>query len=220
MNPLSNILIKSNVITQKGIDFFVDYIKSQKQSDLEIFDAKTSNVQNKNIKNPTWKTDKSVRDTQTVSIDSILPQTHDLFKNVVTNIINPFYNIEIHDSEIPQLLVYNVGGHYNPHIDGESPWTNPDKSVIWRKIADRDLSVILYLNDDFEGGDLIFPDLHIHIKPKPGLLVTFPSTHLYRHGVTPISKGKRYAIITWMTIKGFPTVKDQEEEFSKKFNIS
>ena len=76
------------------------------------------------------------------------------------------------------------------------------------------------MNDDFEGGDLIFPDLHIHIKPKPGLLVTFPSTHLYRHGVTPISKGKRYAIITWMTIKGFPTVKDQEEEFLKKFNIS
>ena len=110
MNPLSNILIKPNVITQKGINFFVDYIKSQKQSDLEIFDAKTSNVQNKNIKNPTWKTDKSVRDTQTVSIDSILPQTHDLLKNVVTNIINQFYNIEIHDSEIPQLLVYNVGG--------------------------------------------------------------------------------------------------------------
>ena len=217
MNLLSNILIQPNVITDKGIEFFTDYIKSQKQEDQQVFDVDATNNQKDKVNNPIWKTDKEARDTQTVSTDPVMPQLYDLFKNIVSEVINPFYNFEIYDSEVPQFLIYNVGGHYRPHIDGESLWTNPDKSVVWRKGTNRDLSIVLYLNDDFEGGELIFPDLHIQVKPEPGLLVAFPSTHQYKHGVVPVTKGTRYAIVNWMTVKGFPTMEDQEKEFLNKY---
>ena len=68
---------------------------------------------------------------------------------------------------MPQLLIYKPGGHYKPHIDGESLWNSPD-GPIFKKSVDRDLSMI-FLNDggkDFEGGDLIFPDCGIRIRPR------------------------------------------------------
>jgi len=216
-NLLSNILIQPNVITDSGIEFFINHIKSQKQEDQMVFDVDATNKNADKINDRSWKKDKTIRDTQTVDIDPVLPQIEDLFKNIVHNILNPFYEIEIYDSEIPQFLIYNVGGHYKPHIDGEGLWTNPDKSVVWKKSVDRDLSVVLYLNDDFEGGEFVFPDLHIHIKPKPGMLIAFPSTHHYKHGVMPVTKGTRYAIVNWMRIKGVPTVEDQEKEFLNKY---
>jgi hypothetical protein len=53
----------------------------------------------------------------------------------------------------------------------------------------------LYLNDDFEGGELIFknkPD--ILIKPKPGMLVNIPITKEFTHKVTPVTSGIRHTL--------------------------
>ena len=43
--------------------------------------------------------------------------------------------------------------------------------------AIRDYSALAYLNADFTGGELVFPDVDVVIIPKPGLLVGFPSNH-------------------------------------------
>ena len=89
--------------------------------------------------------------------------------------------------------------------------------IVYKKVSERDLSLILFLNDDYEGGDLVFLDQNIKIKPEPGLLVTFPSTYNYPHKVEPVTKGTRYAMVWWATILGFPTVKDEDEEFKRKY---
>ena len=212
-NLLTNILIKENVITKEGTDFLVNYMRQSKKEDLSVFDPETSN---KN-RDTSWVTDKNYRDTQICSIEPVFDQVHDLMKNIVFNIINPFYEFEIKDSEIPQLLYYGVGGHYLPHIDGYAEWVNPDGTKVWRKSVDRDLSVVIYLNDDFEGGDFVFPDLNIKVRPKPGMMIAFPSTPHYTHGVEPVTKGERFAIVCWMTVKGFPTIEDFERDFQEKY---
>jgi hypothetical protein len=52
---------------------------------------------------------------------------------------------------------------------------------------------MLYLNEDFEGGELYFPTYdNFTIKPKPGLLVIFEGTVLNPHGVTQVTNGTRY----------------------------
>ena len=84
--------------------------------------------------------------------------------HIVKQVINPFYQFEVDSSEVPQLLCYGVGGHYQPHIDGEGIWTAPDQTQLWRKTVDRDLSMVLYLNNEFEGGDFVFPDLQIRLS--------------------------------------------------------
>jgi len=211
MNPASRILMAPDVLTQEGIDALVSYIRSTRQNDLAVFDADATNrstaVQ--------WVVDKKVRNTQTVPVEPFLPHLHDLLQNVIRDVVNPFYGIEISGYETPQLLRYGIGGMYEPHVDGESLWMKEDGTKVWRKSVERDLSAVIYLNDDFEGGEFIFPDLNIRVSPKPGLLLCFPSSHLYRHGVLPVTRGERLAIVTWMTVRGWKTMAEEAKEFEE-----
>lgn len=209
MNPASRILMAPDVLTREGIDILVSYIRSSRQQDLPVFDADATN-RSTAIQ---WVVDKKIRNTQTVPVEPFLAQLDDLLLNVIRDIINPFYGVEISGYETPQLLRYGPGGMYEPHIDGESIWIKEDGTKIWRKSVDRDISIVLYLNDDFEGGEFVFPDLDIKVSPKPGLLLCFPSSHHYRHGVLPVTKGERLAVVSWLTVKGWKTLAEEAREF-------
>jgi len=52
----------------------------------------------------------------------------------------------------------------------------------------------LYLNDNFEGGVLGFPDQSIEIKPQVGMLAVFDGGFNNMHEVSLITKGVRYTI--------------------------
>jgi hypothetical protein len=58
------------------------------------------------------------------------------------------------------------------------------------------LANILYLNDDYEGGELFFPKINIFIKPQKGDLYLFPSSFIYSHKSMPIKSGTKYSIVT------------------------
>jgi predicted 2-oxoglutarate/Fe(II)-dependent dioxygenase YbiX len=124
----------------------------------------------------------------------------------VLRFINPFYKIEVRDTEPCQILHYGVGGHYIPHVDAETLYKDDAGLEMWEKTLDRDLSVVYFLNDNFAGGELVFPELNLTIKPEAGMLVCFPSDHNYIHGVNPVISGRRYTIVTWMRVRGMPTM--------------
>lgn len=52
------------------------------------------------------------------------------------------------------------------------------------------------LNDDYEGGELIFWNDKKVIIP-PGNIAVFPSNFLYPHFVAPVKKGVRYSFVSW-----------------------
>lgn len=58
------------------------------------------------------------------------------------------------------------------------------------------LSLLGCLNDDYEGGELIFWD-DTEIELKGGSLLIFPSNFLYPHEVKPVKKGSRYSYVSW-----------------------
>jgi hypothetical protein len=57
------------------------------------------------------------------------------------------------------------------------------------------VSAVAYLNDDYSGGELIFPRFNLKIKPEAGDLVVFPSTFIYEHSSEPIVDGNKYSIV-------------------------
>tara|TARA_Y100001972_G_scaffold18464_1_gene20932 strand:- start:1585 stop:2130 length:546 start_codon:yes stop_codon:yes gene_type:complete len=87
------------------------------------------------------------------------------------------------------LLKYSPGGKYEIHTDH---YTN----------SPRHLSIIINLNNDYEGGDLIFTDQKEkevkRLKLGKGSIVFFPSNFLYPHSIKPITKGTRYSIVSWL----------------------
>ena len=64
----------------------------------------------------------------------------------------------------------------------------------------RDYTGLVYLNDNFTGGELVFPDRDVVMIPKPGLLVGFPSNHKFVHAVPKVLSGKRYSLPVWFTV--------------------
>lgn len=214
---LRNVLIQPKVVSKDGINFLVNHAKRAPKNKMGVFDGEKANQSKEGHSS---KIDLNVRDVDCSDISNIFKEVKDLYSDIVRHVINPFYEFEINDSEAPQLLIYGQGGHYKSHYDAVSRWKNPDGSIVWKKSVDRDLSTILFLNDDFEGGEFVFPDLRIRIKPEPGLLVAFPSSQYYLHKVEPVISGTRYSMVNWMTVKGMLTKAEIDKEISDKYGIN
>jgi predicted 2-oxoglutarate/Fe(II)-dependent dioxygenase YbiX len=56
--------------------------------------------------------------------------------------------------------------------------------------------IAIYLNEDFEGGELNYPDLNISIKPKKASILIHDAKLL--HQVLPVAYGSRYSITTFV----------------------
>jgi predicted 2-oxoglutarate/Fe(II)-dependent dioxygenase YbiX len=64
-------------------------------------------------------------------------------------------------------------------------------------ISSRVLSALLYLNDDYEGGNIKFEHAGVTLKPEAGSLLFFPSNYIYVHEVSAVTSGIRYALPNW-----------------------
>ena len=105
---------------------------------------------------------------------------HQLIKPVVSDL----WKIDLKAQSGTQLLKYEVGDHYKPHLD-----TGVD-------LEQRYFSVLCYLNDDFQGGRTLFPTLDYAVTPVAGQAVLFPS--MYRHGSEPITSGRKFVLVSWI----------------------
>ena len=197
-----NVLIQCNAIGGAELKFLTEYVRQARMTDSLVsnFEGETEDG------SVEWVVNKKIRDTQEVHVTSVVRERlRGLEDASVHALINPFYDVEVRDIEPSQILHYGVGGHYIPHVDAETLYKDDIGLDMWEKTLDRDLSVVYFLNDDFVGGELIFPDLDLVVKPEAGMLVCFPSDHHYVHGVNPVTSGHRYTVVTWMRIKGMPT---------------
>ena len=86
-------------------------------------------------------------------------------------------------------LIYDEEGRYVDHID---TYMDPTQTSC------RKLTVLAFLNDDFEGGRLYLKTDMEKIYPpqKTGTVLVFPSFML--HGVEPVTKGIRRTVVTWL----------------------
>jgi len=57
-------------------------------------------------------------------------------------------------------------------------------------------ATVIYLNDDYNGGLLHFPDRNIEIKPPKGSLVIFSAAKGYLHGVKTVEDGPTRYVMT------------------------
>ena len=138
----------------------------------------------------------SVRTNYNIGISYVAEETGNL---LAQNIHNQMYimllaatipyatrnNIDHLYHENYNVLRYRSGQEYKPHCDGGTD-------------SGRAISAICYLNDDYEGGEIEFPNFGVKIKPEPGMLILFPSNYPYKHIAHPVIEGTKYAIVTWI----------------------
>ena len=137
------------------------------------------------------------RTTEWIPLPSDIKQnTTQSIRDLYTNKLIHTYNQDIKHIEPPQFLYYKVGGKYDVHNDSEN-WVNGKLE----RTCERDVTILIYLNDDYEGGELEFPSWGCTFRPKAGTLIAFPSYIDFSHRVHPVTKGNRYALVSWIATK-------------------
>lgn len=105
----------------------------------------------------------------------------------------PFHLIESAD-----ILYYEKGHYMTPHHD----WPyDPTKLDYYQKAGTRDAVALLYLNDNFQGGETYFPKLDVTITPKKGHMSVWHHTQDLNlnwsliHESKEILEGEKFAVI-------------------------
>lgn len=95
------------------------------------------------------------------------------------------------------LVKFVKGFSLNPHVD-----TLSDESL--------HIASVYYINDDYTGGEINFPDHNIKIKPDANSLVIFPGNENYIHEVLEIIDNPRYSSALWFHFTGSTFNKKRE----------
>lgn len=92
-----------------------------------------------------------------------------------------YYDVDLGQEFLSQYLLtkWRRGSKMQPHVD-----TDAQKH--------QHIVCMYYINDDYEGGEIFFPDHNLKIKPKANSLLMFPGNENYLHGVLEVIEGFRY----------------------------
>jgi hypothetical protein len=87
--------------------------------------------------------------------------------------------------EALNFVKYGPGQHFQEHTDHGFSYN----CVV---------SMVGYVNDDYDGGELYFRMQNVKVKPQAGDLFIFPSNFMYAHQAMPVNSGTKYSIVTML----------------------
>ena len=116
---------------------------------------------------------------------------HEVFSRYYDEVISSTFrpSAESGDSGY-EYHIYNPGDICKTHADSEIPTIKSGSSLL------RYASVVLHLSTIEEGGELVFSEQGVRIKPEAGKIVAFPPHGTHPHYVTKSSE-PREVIVTW-----------------------
>lgn len=111
---------------------------------------------------------------------------------------------KVHQFKVTRMERYIVscyaaedGGHFSPHRDNTTSGT-----------AHRRFAVSVNLNDDFDGGEVSFPEYGPRsFKAPPGGAVVFSCSLL--HAVSRVTRGRRYAFLPFLYDEAAARIREQ-----------
>lgn len=148
------------------------------------------------------------------NIQSILDGIYNDFKSMAKN----FYNLDfIDDGNQVCLFAHPIGSSMKPHTDIVSVTSSEKYNSLEYNQLDSireshnevpfhwtgHLAILLYINDEYAGGELYFPERNIKIKPEKNMLICFPGNDYYLHGVKKNQKHARFNLSLFLKFKDF-----------------
>lgn len=134
-----------------------------------------------------------------INASDIFYENHDIAKllfNIKERIVEKIkiaYGINEIYPDLLQITRWFDGMEQPPHSDD---MMNTDYH---ENHQHRSYGVVIYLNNDFDGGKTFYPQHNIEIYPEPGKMAVHPATIDHMHGVTKIEGGTRYTLTTFLT---------------------
>ena len=129
------------------------------------------------------------------------PSVIDIIEGMVARLkieVDSYFSVDAAPTS-PAMVRWLPGQFQMPHADKElhsGPDAGKPNDFPWYDIAG-----LFYINDDYDGGELYFPNQGIQFKPRAGSAYFFPGDMNYIHGVSEIKSGIRYTVPFFWTIK-------------------
>jgi predicted 2-oxoglutarate/Fe(II)-dependent dioxygenase YbiX len=189
-----NIVEIENFLTEKELSFLNNFIRNNDKWDY---------TETKYNEEGTIIYDASYWENRVATWNTLIdanPEVPEIIANIVTRmkpIIEDFFKVEAFPTR-PALVRWLPGNFQNPHADKELHIG--DDAGKPNDFPHYDLAGLFYLNDDYDGGELFFPNQGIEFKPKVGAGYFFPGDMNYIHGIRKITSGIRYTAPFFWTI--------------------
>ncbi|MFV8816856.1 2OG-Fe(II) oxygenase [Haliea sp. E17] len=186
-----DIFIQKEAISKKKCDEMVRYLAKQPRTDLGIVKAGNQRRELGNVLD-------STRITFSIKPGKLTTKINNLIETGFSGVVEDQLGKTLLWYETPTVLLYVKGGWYARHTDSGNVCPNTRE---FKKLVDRDYSVLLYLSDKFEGGNITFNRFGYSYKPQRGDLVVFPSDNRYAHTAERVTAGNRYAVVSFCAIE-------------------
>jgi hypothetical protein len=174
------------------LKFYPKYISNQMCEDIIKFylDYEIDNVDKTKSNNITVMNDFWVKNSKNNffwenKIVEIRKKAEECIKDYLS--FSQFCNLKHYDYFDANIMHHIKNYNISPHYDSEI--VNIEGSEFLRHFV-----ILLYLNDDFEGGELILPIQNITIKPSKGSFVFLPSSFMYPHIIAPALGKDRFVL--------------------------
>lgn len=116
-----------------------------------------------------------------------------IYDNIVRNILQPALN-KLYDCEIGQNFVHETFIiRYKPELQGHLDLHHDSSTFTF--------CVTFSAEDDYEGGGTYFPKHKLLLKAGQGVVAIHPGMMTHQHGVRPIIRGERYAMVSFCKLK-------------------
>ena len=123
-----------------------------------------------------------------------MPHDEDLVLQAINRRLAQASGTGVGHAEALFVMRYTPGQEYKPHLDAlaglrqQRAWT-----------------AITYLNEGYEGGETVFPELSISIRGRIGDVLIFSNVHAdgsadprVRHGGLPVTRGEKWIATRWI----------------------
>ena len=134
----------------------------------------------------------------------------DLVVLLVRDRLSALCGLPVNAMEVPQVLHYTVGQEFRLHEDYLLP-DGPHKARELATHGQRAKTLLIYLNDGFEGGETDFPLLDLRFKGAKGEALMFtnvladgsPDLRM-RHAGLPPTAGEKWLFSQWVRDRNAP----------------
>lgn len=185
--------LKTNSSTSKTDNIFIfeDIITIEQCN--HIIEIMETYFKKKEYKIGKWEKEKNTNCIFIRTINELENMVYDIINKIIIKLYKDYRIICRGDSGYCYRKIF---GPTRLHTDGL--YVEKDKEYIPMNQI-RNMSVIICLNDDYEGGEFYFPKQDRTIKLKKGNIIVFPPYWTHPHMTYPLLNNTyRYTINTWL----------------------
>jgi len=222
IQDISSVCIHSSIHQQICVYEIINVVESNVSIDKEFPYIETNNIfliQNKNIlsdelcdkiinfydsqhqyRDERWEPSQNVF-CKYIHLNSINSEDAFILDKEIFHVVNKvihhlFFTYNVKSNGDSGYCIRKIYGPTRLHCDNVVE-NSSQRSIAQRRV--RNMSVIMCLNDDYDGSEFVFPSQNYSVKMKKGDIIAFPPYWTHPHKVnSPLNGTYRYTVNTWL----------------------